>query len=90
MAKVHLPEPLRALAGGEGALEAAGAAVGEVLKALGRSRPQVGEALWADARRLRAGVVVYLGRANVRALAGLETAVGDEAELYVVAPLLVG
>jgi len=67
-----------------------GDTVGEVLAALAAERPDIAGAVWADRRRLAPGLAVFLGRANIRSLRGLETRVGEDADLFLVAPLLVG
>ncbi len=90
MARVHLPAPLRAPGDKEGVATVAGGTVAEALANRAAQRPDIAKAVWADPRRLAPGVAVFLGRANVRSLKGLDTPIGDDADLFLVVSLLIG
>jgi molybdopterin synthase sulfur carrier subunit len=81
---VRIPTQLRALTAGEGTVEAEGASVGEVLKALDTAYPGLGERLFDDAGQLRRFVNVFLGDEDVRFLDGLSSPVNDGDTLSVV------
>lgn len=90
MALVHVPEPLRTSADRPEPLRIPGSTVREVLKNLAREWPECGRAVWADKERLAAGVAVFVGTTPFRALGGLDAAVEDDDEMFLVLPLLVG
>ncbi len=90
MAHLFLPEPVRASAGIPPVLDVPGATVGEVLGAVAKQWPEVGEKILATPDRVALGVVVYLGEVDVRRRAGLSAQITSDDEVYVVVPLLVG
>ncbi|MCX7598566.1 MAG: molybdopterin synthase sulfur carrier subunit [Armatimonadetes bacterium] len=90
MAIVHVPEPLRRAAGKPEALSIPGSTVREVLKNLAAQWPECSRALWADEERLAAGVAVFVGITPIRVLGGLNAAIEEGAEVFVLLPLLVG
>lgn len=90
MALVHVPEPLRRAAGKPEPLKIPGRTIREVLRNLAAEWPECGRAVWADKDRLAAGVAVFVGTTPLGALGGLDAAIEDEAELFLVLPLLVG
>lgn len=86
---VRLPAVLRALAGGHPEASGEGRTVGEVLQALGREHPGLGERLVDGAGRPRRYLSLFLNDEDVRHLSGLDTPVRDGDELTVV-PAIAG
>jgi molybdopterin converting factor small subunit len=72
---VRIPAPLQSFAGGEHELRAASGTVAEVLRELGGRYPQLVQRVLTPEGELRPFVNVFVGRANVRGLSGLATAV---------------
>jgi len=68
MAKVLIPTPLRAHAGGQKEVEVPGATVGEILAALTAQFGDLRQQLFTDEGRLRTFVNVYLNDEDVRYL----------------------
>jgi molybdopterin synthase sulfur carrier subunit len=77
MATVRIPPVLRAKTGGQPEVEAAGANVGEVLRALTEAHPDTAAQLFGEGGELNRYVNVYLNDEDVRFLGGLETPVKD-------------
>jgi molybdopterin converting factor small subunit len=82
MPRVQIPTPLRAQAGGNDEVDAAGATVGEVLADLGRLHPVLHERLF-DGEELRRFVNIYVNDEDIRYLDDLETpvAAGDRVSI---------
>ena len=72
---VRVPAALRAFTAGEHELHAAAGTVDEVLREIARLHPQLVHRLLSPQGSLRPYVNVFVGRANVRGLQGLETPV---------------
>ncbi len=87
--RIRLPAVLRPLAGGRGEARGEGRTVGEVLRALERAHPGLGERLLDAGGRPRRYLSLFLNDEDVRHLAGLETPVHDGDELTVV-PAIAG
>jgi sulfur-carrier protein len=83
VATVKLPTQLRDAAGGNSAVEAGGATVGEVLEALYAQHGELRERIADSDGGLRRFVNVYLKGEDIRFLDGLETAVGDGDEVTI-------
>jgi molybdopterin synthase sulfur carrier subunit len=83
MARVKLPTQLRDAAGGQGAVEADGSTVGEVLEALYSEHEDLRDRLSDGDGGLRRFVNVYVGGEDIRFGDGLDTAVseGDEVQI---------
>ena len=81
---IRIPTQLRTLTGGAGEVEADGASVGEVLKALDAAHPGLAERLFDDTGNLRRFVNVFLADEDVRFLEGLATPVVDGQTLSIV------
>jgi sulfur-carrier protein len=81
---VRIPTQLRTLTGGAGQVEAEGATVGDVLKALDAAYAGLGQRLFDEAGELRRFVNVFLADEDVRFLQGLATPVADGQTLSVV------
>ncbi len=88
-ATVKIPPVLRAQTGGEAAVPADGATVGEVLSALVGSHPDTKSQLFADDGELNRYVNVYLNDEDVRVLDGLDTAI-DDGDTVVILPAMAG
>ncbi len=80
---VKIPPQLRSVTGGQGSEAVEGATVGEVLSALYARHGELRERVADEDGTLRRFVNVYLDGEDVRFLDGLETAVGDGAELQI-------
>jgi molybdopterin converting factor small subunit len=89
MATVRIPPVLRPSVGGEKELNAGGASVGEVLRAVASSHPDTESQLFASDGGLNRYVNVYLNDEDVRVLEGLDTQVGD-GDTLVILPAMAG
>jgi molybdopterin synthase sulfur carrier subunit len=89
MATVRIPPVLRTHTGGKPEVEAGGATVGEVLRALAADHPGVEDQLFGADGELNRYVNVYLNDEDVRVLGGLETGVAD-ADTVVILPAMAG
>jgi len=89
MATVRIPKVLQAQTGGQSEVEAAGADVGEVLRALTAAHPETEAQLFGEEGELNRYVNVYLNDEDVRVLEGLETAVAD-GDTVVILPAMAG
>jgi MoaD family protein len=89
MAKVRIPTTLRSLTGGASEVEADGATVGDVLKALDTAHPGFTDRLVDDDGNLRRFVNVFVADDDVRFLQGLDTPV-PEGETVAIIPAVAG
>jgi sulfur-carrier protein len=89
MATVRIPKVLQAHTGGQAEVEAGGANVGEVLRALTSAHPNTEEQLFGEEGELNRYVNVYLNDEDVRVLSGLDTAVEDS-DTVVILPAMAG
>lgn len=89
MATVRIPPVLRAQTGGQPEVEAPGANVGEVLRALTAEHPDTESQLFGPEGDLNRFVNVYLNDEDVRVLDGLDTAVAD-GDTVVILPAMAG
>jgi MoaD family protein len=83
VARVKLPTQLRDAAGGQGAVEAEGSTVGEVLDALYAAHAELRDRLSDGDGGLRRFVNVYVGGEDIRFGDGLDTAVADGDEVQI-------
>ena len=81
---VRIPAQLRTLTGGAGEVQAEGATVGEVLKALDAAHPGFADRLFDEGGNLRRFVNVFLADEDVRFLDGLATPVSEGQTLSIV------
>lgn len=89
MSTVKIPPVLRSSTGGAKEVEADGANVGEVLRALAGQHPATESQLFSEEGELNRYVNVYLNDEDVRVLEGLDTAVGA-ADTIVILPAMAG
>ena len=89
MATVKIPPVLRASVGGEKQVDATGASVGEVLRAVAEAHPDTSDQLFSGDGGLNRYVNVYLNDEDVRVLDGLDTPVG-ESDTLVILPAMAG
>jgi sulfur-carrier protein len=89
MATVRIPPVLRPQTGGQPEVEASGANVGEVLRALTAAHPDTESQLFGPDGDLNRYVNVYLNDEDVRVLDGLDTAVSD-GDTVVILPAMAG
>jgi sulfur-carrier protein len=89
MAMIRIPPVLRAQTGGKTEVEAGGADVGEVLRALAAEHPATEEQLFGADGDLNRYVNVYLNDEDVRVLDGLDTPVSD-GDTVVILPAMAG
>jgi molybdopterin synthase sulfur carrier subunit len=89
MSTVKIPPVLRASVGGVKEVEASGANVGDVLRALAQEHPATESQLFSEDGDLNRYVNVYLNDEDVRVLDGLDTAVA-ESDTIVILPAMAG
>ena len=89
MSTVKIPPVLRGSTGGAKEVEAEGASVGDVLRALAGQPPATESQLFSEDGELNRYVNVYLNDEDVRVLDGLETSVGP-ADTIVILPAMAG
>jgi MoaD family protein len=89
MSTVKIPPVLRASVGGAKEVEASGASVGDVLRALADQHPATESQLFSEEGDLNRYVNVYLNDEDVRVLDGLDTSVGDT-DTIVILPAMAG
>ena len=89
MPTVKIPPVLRAHVGGEAAIEASGATVGEVLDSLVAAHEGLGSQLFDAEGQLNRFVNIYLNDEDVRLLDGLNTAASDT-DTIVILPAMAG
>ena len=88
MAKVRIPPVLRAEAGGNREVEAAGGTVRELLDDLRANLPQLGDKIY-DGEQIKPFVNVYLDGEDVRTLDGVDTPV-KEGSTLILLPAMAG
>ncbi len=88
MAKVRIPTPLQRLTGGKEEVQASGATVIEVVNALEKQFPGIGERL-AEGGKIRRFVNIYVNEEDIRFLKAEQTAVKDGDEVSIV-PAIAG
>ena len=86
---MKIPPVLRAHTDGAGDVEAEGATVGDVLRALVEAHPATQAQIFAEDGELNRYVNVYLNDEDVRVLDGLETAAA-ESDTVVILPAMAG
>jgi molybdopterin synthase sulfur carrier subunit len=89
MSTVKIPPVLRPSVGGAKEVEASGASVGDVLRALAQQHPATESQLFSEDGELNRYVNVYLNDEDVRVLDGLDTGV-SEADTIVILPAMAG
>jgi molybdopterin synthase sulfur carrier subunit len=89
MSTVKIPPVLRASVGGAKEVEASGANVGDVLRALAQQHPATASQLFSEEGELNRYVNVYLNDEDVRVLEGLDTSV-SETDTIVILPAMAG
>jgi molybdopterin synthase sulfur carrier subunit len=86
---VKIPPVLRGSVGGAKEVEADGADVGEVLRAVAEKHPATESQLFSEDGELNRYVNVYLNDEDVRVLSGLDTAVAPD-DTIVILPAMAG
>ncbi|MPZ60966.1 MAG: MoaD family protein [Propionibacteriales bacterium] len=86
--EVRVPTILRSLTGGEKAVPAEGASLGDVIENLETNHPGIKERL-VDSGDLRRFINVYVNDEDVRFTGGLETTVSD-GDAVVILPAVAG
>jgi molybdopterin synthase sulfur carrier subunit len=89
MATVRIPKVLQQQTGGQAEVEAGGASVGEVLRALTAAHPDTEAQLFGEEGDLNRYVNVYLNDEDVRVLDGLDTSVTN-GDTVVILPAMAG
>ena len=88
-ARLVVPAPLRACAGGARELDGVGATVRELLDDIGRRLPVLERRIRDERGELRPHVLVYVDGVGVRGAQGLDTPVPDGGEVFI-APAVSG
>jgi molybdopterin synthase sulfur carrier subunit len=81
---VRIPTPLRQYASGLDAVEAPGSTVGDVLRKLAESHPDLRERVFEESGEVRRFLNVYLNDEDVRYLDDLNTAVAENDEVSII------
>lgn len=81
---VRIPTPLRTATGGESTAVVEGGSVGEVVAALERAHPGVGDRLLDEGGKLRRFINVYVDDEDVRFAGGLDAPVPDGATVSII------
>jgi molybdopterin converting factor small subunit len=89
VATVKIPPVLRPSTGGARQVDASGADVGAVLRALSEQHPSTQGQLFGEDGELNRYVNVYLNDEDVRVMAGLATPVGED-DTLVILPAMAG
>ncbi len=88
--RVHIPASMRKLTEGSREVTALGGTVEEVMADLDRRFPGLKDAICDETGRVRRFVAVFVGGVDIRALGGLQTTVGPDSEVDIVAALAGG
>lgn len=88
-AVVHIPTPLRGYAGGHAEIPVAGATVGDAMRELTRSYPELRRHLYTEDGALRNFVNLYLNEEEVRHLQGDRTPL-SETDTILIVPSIAG
>lgn len=80
---VSLPQALRARAGNQAKVVAAGRTVGEIIEALEREFPGIKFNLCQETGSLRPYVNIFVNGQNIRYLQGLETGMEQGAQVHI-------
>ena len=83
MTPVRIPTLLRPSVGGADRIEAPGATVGDVLRAIATDHPRFAEIVFESDGTLKSYPAVFLGDRDVRHMRGVETRVDDLTEIVV-------
>jgi molybdopterin synthase sulfur carrier subunit len=89
MSTIKIPPVLRGSVGGAKQVDAEGANVGELLRALANDHPETQSQLFSEDGELNRYVNVYLNDEDVRVLDGLDTPVGAS-DTVVILPAMAG
>ncbi len=89
MPTVRIPTPLRKYTGGQDAVSVPGGTVRELVDALEAAHPGIKERIVDDSGAIRRFVNVFVGDEDIRFLDGIDTAVGEDAEVSIV-PAIAG
>ena len=87
--RLLVPAPLRTLADGASVVEVKGATLRALLDDLAERLPLLERRLRDERGQIRPHVLVFVDGADVRSVAGMDTPVGDGAEVFV-APAVSG
>jgi len=82
--KIHIPTPLRQYAGKKPTLQVSGTTVGEGLRNLTSTHPDLKKHLFTEEGKLRAFVNVYVNDEDIRYLKNVDTAVKEGDEIAIV------
>jgi molybdopterin converting factor small subunit len=82
--KIHIPTPLRAYAEKKPSLHVSGGTVGEGLRNLTSTHPDLKKHLFTEEGKLRAFVNVYVNDEDIRYLKNVDTAVKEGDDVTIV------
>jgi len=89
MVTLQIPTSLRAFTDNKSAVSLEGKTAGEVLSAFTDNYPDIKRHLYGDDGTPRAFVNLYLGKANIKSLNGLDTPVSD-GDIIMLVPAIAG
>jgi sulfur-carrier protein len=84
---VKIPASLRQYASHQASLELPGRGVAEVIAALANLHPQLQQQLFNQPEQLHSYLNIFVVKQNIRDLAGLNSAIGAEQSLLILAAL---
>ena len=84
-----IPTALRAFTDGQGKVTLEGHTVGQLVAALAERFPDIQQHLYDDTGELRSFINLYVGENNITTTGGLETPIGEGAEVLLV-PAIAG
>lgn len=82
---IHLPPPMRPMAGGKDEVTASGDTVADAVHALEHSYPGLAGTILRSNGDLQPSIDIYLGATNIRELEGSATPIGNEERISIVA-----
>ncbi|MBN1304295.1 MAG: MoaD/ThiS family protein [Anaerolineales bacterium] len=84
MSIIKIPTPLRPYTDGKSKVTVGGGSVSEALASLVEQHPSLKPHLYSDENEIRPFVNVFIGKDNIKALDGYNTAIEEDAELMII------
>lgn len=87
---IDIPSPLRQITKGANPVQAGGRSVKELFVNINETYPGFLDRVFDQDGSLRGFINVYVNKQNIKALQGVETAVNDGDQVYIVLPIVGG